>query len=812
MFGSYATSALRSLQRDKFHAALNIVGLAVSLAAALLIALYIRHELSYDNFFTAPERVYRIESHYQNSGQPPIDLVASPGPTKDALEADFPNQMTVTSIYTDEQAVSTGDKLFNASVFFVDENLFDVLDFPVLKGDAAAALAKPGTVLLSQKMARRIFGTDDAIGRSVRIGKSDEFRVAAILKNVPDNSHLSGAMGIVLSVKAPISIANQPWNKRWTNANSYTYVRLAPKARAADIAPRLNAVVDRRMPDDQKSFIDLTLSMRALEDIHLQAGDDGFPSDSNAIAVYALGGTAAFLILIACFNYINLATARALLRTKEVGMRKILGGSTRQLIFQFMSETLATTVFAFVLAIGLTAVALPVFANLMNRQLGLGALMSPGFLGFAVGLLIFVSMAAGIYPALVLASSKPVDLFQNQKSSTGGRNVFRSVMVGVQFSLTVGLIIAASVVFTQVNYLKNIDLGFRKQGLLVISGVPAREEAKRGKTFRDTLSRSPYFTVVAGSNSRPQENYENNDILSRAGSSGYQDLAVQAVQVDPTFFDVFGIAPVAGRVFSDDFSDARVDATDDDPVSRGSIVITESAVPYFGFTSPEDAVGKHLERHIKGYQGDFTIVGVVPDIHYRLARAPKKPMVYTDVPANFYVAIARVAPGGNKAALAYARQTWKTLFPDRPFDYAFLDDLIAKIGAGDNRQSELFTFFTGLAIVVACLGLFGLASFVAARRTQEIAIRKVMGASTTRITGMLLWDFAKPVLLANVVAWPIAWLLMRQWLDGFPYRVDLTPAYFIGASALALAIALLTVMIRTFRTARIRPAAALKYE
>ena len=809
MFASYVTSALRALKRDRFHAALNISGLAVSLAAALLIALYIQHELSYDDFFTKPDRVYRVEVTYQNKGQPVIHFNGSASPAKEALEAEFPDQLIATSLFREGDIVSAGDKHVREGIWFADSELFNVLDLPVIAGDADAALTEPGNVVISKSMALELFGTTDAIGKTLRLASDLDLRVSAIIADMPTNSHLP-EIKILASKELPLSPTQHPWGKSWGNSLGPAYIRLKDGVRVEDVASRLRGMVDRRVPDDVKDFTTVSLSLRPLRDIHLFAGEGNYVSDSNATAVYALGGTAAFLILIACFNYINLMTARALLRIKEVGMRKILGGTTPQLIGQFMGETLATTLLAFALAIGLAALFLPVFATLVGRDLSFAALLSPGFLAFSIGLLVFVSLAAGVYPSLVLASSKPVKLFHSQQNSAGGRNLLRSLMVGVQFSLTVGLIIAAAVVFSQVTYLKNIDLGFQKEDILVVNFTPVMDEWQRGQTYRERLEQSPYIVNVSGANSPPRAGYESNSLLSKPGDPTHQNLAVQMANVGDAFFDVMGIQPIAGRVFSPEFSDTTGPAAKGE-VHPGTLIISKSAVRYLGFKSPEDAVGSIVSGLLFG-PADHKIIGVVPDIHFRLARAPQKPMAYYSAPAMFFSTLARVAPGGSQAALDYARKTWQEMFPEQPFSYSFLEDGIVRANADDDRQSKLFAFFTGLAIVVACLGLFGLASFVAARRTQEIAVRKVLGASTANVARLLLWDFAKPVLLANIVAWPIAWLLMRQWLDGFAYRVDLSPVFFVGASAMGLGIALLTVMSRTLKAAGTRPAAALKYE
>ena len=813
MFTSYVTSALRALKRDRFHAVLNISGLAVSLAAALLIALYIQHELSYETFFTQPDKVYRVETVYYPPGQAPIAITVSPNPLVDALNADYSNQLVATQASQKSSVITVGDTHLRENVTFAKDNLFEVLNFPVAYGDAATALKNPGYVLLTESKARLLFGQADAIGRNLRIDKND-FQVGAILKDLPANTQFQLTMLVSRDAKG---FERPDWQKdNWNSGAGFTFFRLKTGADAAAIAADLPALAARHIPPEQGNSDFIKFPVRALRDVHLQAGDGLFPSNRNEIALGALSGTALLLILIASFNYVNLATARAMLRRSEVGLRKILGGSTRQLVTQFMGETLATTIAAFLLAMALAALFLPVFATFVDRTLSLSSALTPAYVAFGLGLFLFISFAAGAYPAFYLASSRPVALFQKQKASAGGRNLFRSIMVGVQFSLTVGLIVVAGVVFAQVDYLKNFDLGFKKDGVLVVNTYASSGQDKRVMTLRDELARSPYFSSASASVGTPDASYENNEGLFTDPAQPLQSQKnAQVMYSDENFFKVYGIEPIAGRVYSPDIG------TDELPYPgtpeegrRAAIVLSASAVPYYGYKSAAQAVG----QTIYGYSGsfnksnEFEIIGVVPDIQMRLGRMETKPMVYHYFPVTFSQVSVRVTGGDVQAAVHELTQIWSRVFPDQPLDYTFIEDRVTKANADDARQSQLFSFFTGLAIVVACLGLFGLASFVAARRTQEIAIRKVMGASTSGITRMLLWDFAKPVLLANLVAWPVAWLLMRQWLNGFAYRVDLSPVFFVGASAVALGIALLTVMARTMRAARVRPAAALKYE
>jgi putative ABC transport system permease protein len=813
MFANYVTSAIRALMKDQFHAALNIAGLAVSLAAAMLIAVYVLHELSYDDFFTDPGQVYRIEATRQNGGSPSESTAGTPYLLMPRLNADFPEQLEATQFSWQSVVIRAGDHLERQLVVVAADNLFDVLDFPVAHGDAAAALRQPGKIVLSEQMAKHFFGTEEAIGQHLTINGETDLEVGAVLKDLPSTSHFTD-FGLLVNEDVPFYELSDVLKNNWNTISQHTLIRLRKGISAKDMEAQLPAFVERQVPPEMVRRAQLAFSMRPLQSIHLDAGDDSFhPTNRNAVTAVALTGMAFALVLIACFNYVNLATARAILRRPEVGLRKILGGTTGQLALQFMGETFVMTLLAFALALTLAMLFLPVFSSLLGRDLTFSAFAGPEFFAVAMGLYVFVNLAAGLYPAVILARSRPIALFNKQKTGAGSRHPLRSVLVALQFSLTVGLVVAASVVFAQVRYLENFDLGFDKDGMLLV-----RNDATdvRGGTFIEELSQSPYFLGVTGSNAAPEEAYALNNMLSRPDDPAIGNRSLTALYVKENFFTVYGMSIVAGRAFTPDFGgDVMRQPTKAQPVTRAAAVLSQSAVSYLGFASAEDAIGKQVEMASPrgdNLHSELTVIGIVPDLQFELGHGTLKPMIYYYAPDRLWRLSARVRPGDAAAALADAKRIWSGIFPETPFDYEFLQDRITAANADDARQSQLFAFFTGLAIIIACLGLSGLASFVAARRTREVAIRKVLGASTGRITRLLLWDFAKPVLLANLIAWPIAWILMRHWLDGFPYRIALSPAFFLGASALALAVALLTVFARTWRAARIRPATALKYE
>jgi putative ABC transport system permease protein len=817
MLAHYLAVAVRALQRDPGHVAVNVAGLAVALAASLLIALYVKHELSFESFISEPGRVYRVEAEMRAPGQAPHLSEGTPFAVSGLLAADFEDQLVATRLTSVEGVLEAAGSRRRLTVNVVDPNFFDVLDFPVAEGDIAAAMREPGAVALSERMATRLFGASPAIGETVRFDEQHDLRVAAILEDPPKNSRFE--LDVLASLATPALAPAPDLESNWTNWGQETFVRLRGATTADTLAAQLPGLVARHRPEPEDGS-EIRLSLRPLRAIHLFEEPDGTISDRNAVAVLALSSTAAFLVFIACFSYVNLATARSLQRASEIGLRKILGGRATHLAAQFLAESFAITLLAFGLAIALAAGGLPAFARLVGRPLGIEDAMTPGFAAVAAALLVAASLAAGAYPALVLASRKPMELFYKRPGSAAATGVLRTGIVALQFGLTTAVMIAAIVAYAQLRHLRSIDLGFDARGLLVIALSPENMQDGADLVFRDALARSPSIENATARSFSPSATYGLFAEAMQWDGRAASEPILGAFAGDTRFFDVYGLSPIAGRVFADDRGDDPIRLPSaEQPVVQSSMVLSEAAARAYGFSSPEAAIDKVLTWPVFGGSVEFTVVGVTPDAHLRLARQPMLPTAYALNDPNaafqffpFPEVAARVQDGAAQAALDDAARIWSEHFPDTPFSYEFLDDRIAAANAEDDQLSKLLAVFAGLSLAVACLGLFALASFVAAQRTHEIAVRKVLGASVARVSRLLMWDFAKPVLLANVVAWPLAYAATRAWLDRFAYRIDLSPTLFLAVSALALALALITVFARTLRAASVAPALVLKSE
>lgn len=880
MLGNYLNSAFRSLRRDKFHAVLNITGLTIALTVTYLFVLFIKYEFSYENFFTDSDGLYRVDWAYrQINGQEYTNR--APAALADLSEGDLPDQTTITfatpSPLSNSQ-IDAGGIVVNEPALIVDEKFFEVLDYPIAFGSSRNLAAIPGQAALTESFAELVFGQKNVVGQNLQIHGAT-YQVAAILKDVPENSALFFGAGypkvLISSPPSPQAVESADYRSGWRGTSGWVFVRLGASANKDMVEAQLESFWENYVAAhrDGATVEWLSMSLRPLNLVHLNPAEN-----QNLQVAYMLGGMALLLILVAGFNYINLSTAQALLRTKEVGIRKVLGARKPQLIRQFLGTTVLTTALAFALALGLSTLLLPAFSVLIDRAVTLADLIDSEFILAIGGLSLFVGLLSGLYPALFLASARANELFDNQKSSTGRRSWLRSSLVGIQFSVALGLTIAALVTFSQTSYLRSLDLGFNKERILVISGMPTGESSELREVYNRRLLDNPFVEQVASSSLAPSSSAATTRSTASLIINPTQPqpslhyVPLIGVNVDEDFFDTYGIQPVAGRKFSPSAGDTLLSPSFNPPSflnlgglsrwpstgqfmhSGGRIVLSESAVAEFGFNSPAEAIGQVLRRtSIVSMEGEllqyeqinslsldqrrnatalsvleFEVVGVVPDVLLNLGvrdpdlflnpqvRDPEGRTVYfyrsQDNRDLLGVTSARLVPGGATNAVAHAEQLWREMFPDKQFSYEFIEDRIEAASADEQRMSQIFTSLTGLAIGITCLGLFGLVSFVATRRTREIAIRKVLGAKVSDVTHLLLWEFAKPILIASLIAWPVSWIFMRDWLDGFEYRIDLSPWFFIGATALALAVAFLTVIGRTWKAAQTHPAQALKHE
>lgn len=826
MFRNYFTVAVRGLLKNKLYSAINIFGLAIGLAGCLLILLFVRDELSYDGWLANADRIYRVHTRFDIPGRNPLFGVSSPGLAKPALEKDFTEIETAVRVIEQRPVIQKGADVFYEEILLADGTFFDIFELPFVAGDRATALADTSSITLSESMARKYFGDRSPIGEtlSMTFGSigTQEKRVTGVFKDLPSNTHLKidflGRINESDYEKMPWMLAS------WTSVNTSTYIKLKPGADVNALRRALPEFEKRNIPNtmvggqDFKTADFLELSFVNLVDLHLKSkGIGGFKPQGDATSVTTFSVVALMILLIACINFTNLATARASLRAREVALRKVLGAKRGQLVVQFLGESVLLAIIALGVALLVVAAALPLYNDFLERTLTLSFLDASLWLGM-IGLIALVGLVGGIYPALYLSQFSPARILKaNKSASTKGSGRLRSALVVVQFAISIGLIICTAIVYNQTEYVRTMDMGFNKSGLLSISGLRRDVARNASDPLREEMARIPGVVSVTRSSEEPADGDENNTIIEIPGQVSAQPIVVGTTEVDYDFFEVMDIQMLAGRPLSADYGADNMTGTPEELAARGgNVVISRGALKFLGLTEPSQAIGKVVRMGVGGEKeskmADITIVGVVEDVRYDSAKAEIRPMLYRYRSTSFNYIYLRIKSADPQQVTDAASRIWRELVPSQPFAGEFVETKLSAQYDADEARGQMFAAFAGLAVVIACLGLYGLASFTVERRTKEIGIRKVLGARVHDIVRILAWDFSKPVLIANVIAWPAAWWLMRDWLNAFETRIALSPSLFVVAGALALLIALATVAAHTARVARANPIHALRYE
>jgi putative ABC transport system permease protein len=824
MLLSYLRVALRNLAANRLHSVINIGGLAVGLAACLLILLYVRDELSYDRWLPNADRIVAVETAFHIPGRETMSIGGAPGPVKPTLEKDFGSDIErIVRIYKDEQPVKAGDRQFLLEVSYVDPGFFEVFDLPVVAGQREAVLDNNASILLAQATAEKLFGTESALGKTVVIGGDRAMTVIGVLADLPRTSHLEFlAIGLFDLPR----YKDRPYvAESWTSANTSIYALMRSREAIANVTADLSAYVDRNAHFDVAGITErpstlLTFNLMPVVDIHLHSDKSGYLNLGSYTQVVAFAGIALLILLIACINFINLATARAMTRAREVALRKVVGATRRQLIAQHLGEAVLTALLALVVAVACDELVLGAFNAFLHKDLRLDVLGDPALLATMAVLIAIVGVAGGLYPAFVLSRFRPATVLKANQSAATGSSVLRSGLVVFQFAVSISLIICTAVIYAQTLYARSLDLGYETADRLTLAGAYDMRDADRGPLGRE-LATVPGVRAVALSSDVPPLHNNNNSILFPSAVPGDVKYIVEALRVDPAFFALYGVEPIAGRLFSLD-RPGDFPPRDDDKVAEPSqsIVVNLAFLAKLGVTRPEEVIGKVMWEADRPGKPMIvtTIVGVVPDLYLRSAREVVTPMLFHAArPEDCGRVTLQVDPDRRQEASLAIEAVWKRHAPGVPFQPSWLDDELGKQYDRDQKFGEIVAGFSAFAIFIACLGLFGLASFAAQRRTKEIGMRKVLGASVLDIVRLLVWQFSRPVVLGCLLAWPVAFLAMRDWLGGFQRAISLTDprvlfGIFGGATALAVAIAWLTTAGHAFRVARARPGRALRVE
>ena len=804
MFANYLKVALRNLKNKPAYSLINVGGLAIGLTCCILILLYVQDELAFDGFHQHADRIYRITEMRPSPDRGERSFANTMGPVGPALAADFPeitNSVRMRSrMGFGRIAVRRGEnRFYEGDQLFVEPSFFEIFDFKLLQGDRATALREPLSVALTESSARKYFGSEDPMGQTLMTDRFDLLKVTGIVQNPPLNSHLDFSMLVSFATLE----ANEGWKRfmnSWESDNFITYVLADQTLDVENFNAKLPAYL--KMKYDGKPENMPKLFLQPLKDVHFgsaQLEADFNRGKNEKTYLYAFSLIVAFVLLIACINYMNLATARAMKRAKEVGMRKVVGAFRSQLIWQFLGEAIILSVLALFLALVLVEIVLPFFNALSAKQLALN-LTSNGLLIGALFLLVtLVGIISGSYPAFFLSRLRPVVVLKGELKSGTAVSRLRQGLVVTQFALCIIMIVATIAVRDQINFVRAKNLGFNQEQLVVID-INSGNTRRNFQTIKNEIAKLPAVKNVSVSSRVPGE-WKNIDqiLAAKEGASESEASTMFFMCIDQDFLHTFEMSLLAGRNLSDEMG-----------TDTSAVIINEAAAQALGW---DDPLGKEIRVLENPYRA--RVVGVVKDFHFQSLHEKIAPLVlghWNNPIASIDYFTARVQAAELPAALASMQKIHEQFDRVTPFEYNFLDDRLNDFYQTDIRVGKIFGISAGLTILIACLGLFGLASFTVEQRTKEVGIRKVLGASVGGIVGLMSKDFAKLVLLANVVAWPVAYFTMNKWLGDFAYRIDLGIGIFAFAGTLALLIALLTVILHAMKAALANPVESLRYE
>jgi putative ABC transport system permease protein len=808
MYGTYIKSALRNLWKQKLNAAINLTGLGIGLACCLLIGLYIAGELRYDRYHRNADRIWRItRSFLDEKGTVNLSLGSAAPPFGPLLKRDFPEFEEVTRVLEEEEATlrrNDGEVFLEKEAFYVEPNIFQVFDVPLVAGDAQTALSGPYQVLLSEKTARRYFGTADPLNRELLFNNLVTCRVTGVYRDFPVASHWHPDVLVSFATLNDSTVYGaRRLQGDFSNNSFFTYALVGENFDAQKTAARFPAFVDAILPHDKVRMSDFTqLHLQRLTDIHLHGHfDTEIEANGDIRRVRTFAIVALLILLIACINYVNLSTAFSLTRAREIGVRKAAGAFNRQLVGQFLTESVVLAFGGMLIALALTALAFPLLRRGLGVELQADLLASwyvPAALFGAVGL---VGAVAGLYPAFFLSSFRPARVLKGDVKTASGGIGLRKALVVAQFALSIALLAGTFVITRQLDYMQHKALGLDKERIVTFSH--SAELARQWDAFRTELLASPLAVEVSRSSRQPSTRLLDDLGMSRVqlGDTLEKSPAVlRYLGVDHNFVPAYNLQLAAGRNFSWEFP------TD----TTRAFLINEAAARAIGWATPQEAVGKLLEY---GGRKDARVVGVLRDFHFESLHRAIDPMIFL-IPrrsTSFNQVAVKLGPD-LPAALAHLEATYARFAPSVPLDYTFLDEQYGRLYESEQRQGRLFSVFAGLAIFIACLGLFGLVTFAAHQRMKELGIRKVLGASAASLVGLLSKDFLKLVAVAFVLAVPVAWWTMENWLQNFAYRMRLEWWIFALAGLAAVAIALLTVSAQGVKAALINPIKSLRSE
>jgi len=823
MFRNILAATLRNLARNRLYAAISIGGLAIGMAVAMLTALYVRDELTFDRFIPGDRNIYVLVDHFDVDGlrgysaQTPPEMAAP-------FQLDFPQAKTVVRYGPQTRTLTRGQIEANEDVAWVDPDFFDLFRFKTLAGNLQTAMRQPDGLVLTRAAARRYFGLDAPIGHTLLVDRTTPFKVTAVIEDLPGNSNFKSELFL------PGASAVSPYSRRaaaHVSLGAYAvsgriYFRLADPAQAAAIDRGLPQFVKQRVfppiPGAPLTLFAKGVALSAIPDGELHMMKDALDSDippGDAKVLAALAGIAGLIVLIAAINFLNLMTARAARRAVEVGVRKTAGAQQRHLVLQFIGESVLQGLLAAIVALALAELALPGVNALLQRDMALVYWRDPAALLFAIGLGLLVGAAAGVYPAFVLASFRPAEVLKGLKARVGGSTLLRQGLVTLQFTVLIGLLLAVMVISRQTHFAMTKATGMDTDQVLQVATRCINLGESRYRALVDRIARLPGVAGVACSSDNPLGAGDFNETVHLHDG---RELNAGLEPIDFGFFQLYGVKLLAGRLPTPTHGD---DASMEPPGLRGqlrlsrNVTVNAAMARAMGLVRPQDAIGRSFRTQYEIAPATFetqVVTGVVADTQFDLTHGPPKPSIYPVLPLISTVLSVKIKAGRIPETLGAIDRIWREAGDPKPIPRRFTDEYLNTVYANTIRHGWLIEGLAAVAVLIACLGLFGLAAFTTEQRTKEIGVRRAMGASAPDILRLMLWSFAQPVLWANLIAWPLGWWTLSRWLEGFSRHIGLQPWMFLAAAAAALFIALATVLTHTLRVAGAKPVSALRYE
>jgi putative ABC transport system permease protein len=787
MLRSYVKTSWRNLLRYKVYSAINLFGLAIGIACTLLIFLWIQDELSYDRFHENSDRIYRVIGESQSDGK--INRVAiTPAPLASALTNDFPEIVKAATISYNAYFIRYQNKRFHERVFFSDPEFFDIFTLPLIKGDSKTALKEPYTIVISENASKKYFGDDDPLGETLTLDKRYASKITGVFKDIPKNSHLR------FDFLASFKSYKSRYMDQWGVSNFHTYILTSEEFSHERFQNLIPDFVEKYRGSESRYVYKSKYLLQPLTSIHLHSHLQGeIGPNGNINNIFIFSAIALFIMLMACFNYVNLSTARYTTRAKEVGIRKVVGAHRLQIIKQFLGESVYISFIALVIAVIAAHLLLPIFNSLAGKELSINYLKNHELFILMISIVAAVGASSGSYPALLYSAFQPVNVLKGTERVRMKGNFLRKILIVVQFAISIIFIVGTITIHNQLNYVRNKKLGFNKEHVV---NIPLYDEDALNKIdiIKNEFLQNPSILSVSATGYRPGGIVFNQSYWYE-GAGDEKNLIIQWIAVDHDFLKTYEIELMAGRNFSKQFPS---------DIER-AYILNESAVKEIGWEVP---LGKQFEINKK----KGPVIGVIKDFHFKSLHQKLEPIALCVYPGAFEYLAVRIYPENIPNTLNSMQNKWQNLVPNQVFQFSFLDEDYDNLYRAEIRLSKIFSYIAFFAIIIACLGLFGLTALISELRTKEIAVRKVLGASISGIAFMLSVEFLKLLLVANIIAWPVAWYAMNQWLKNFSYRISLGIWIFLISGILALVIAFVAISYQSFKAATTNPIDLLRYE